>query len=102
MSAAMPGPAPGTPARRGRLTSLRPGVAMHGRGGGLRVRLPRGAGAWGDQSVRGSDRDRVAQQTLDVPEEGAFLAVAERERDSGGAGAPRAADAMDVRLRLDG
>ncbi len=44
-------------------------------------------------------RDRDADQLLDVAQEGALLAVAERDRDAVGAGARGAADAVDVALR---
>jgi len=44
-------------------------------------------------------RDRHADQPLDVAQIGAFLVIAERDRYAIGAGACRAADAMDVGFR---
>src|SRR3954447_13756964 len=44
-------------------------------------------------------RDRDADQLLDVAQERPLLGVAERDRDAGGAGASRAADAVHVALR---
>src|SRR4051812_86365 len=52
----------------------------------------------GREGMGADHRNALVDQLLDIAQEGALLAVAERDGDTVGAGARRTADAMDIAL----
>src|SRR6185437_10808479 len=51
------------------------------------------------EGMVGDDRDALLDKLLDVAQEGALLAIAERDGDAVGAGSRGAADAVDIAFR---